>query len=88
MSDAIEIVVNAKVLRVDPGVTVASALLNNDHHLFRRSTTGEVRAPVCGMGICYECRVTVDGVAHRRACLLPVADGMVVQTAPRRTRVG
>jgi sarcosine oxidase subunit alpha len=32
------------------------------------------------MGICYECRVTIDGVAHRRACLVPVSDGMIVQT--------
>jgi sarcosine oxidase subunit alpha len=49
-------------------------------HAFRRSTTGEPRAPLCGMGICYECRVTLDGVAHRRACLVPVAAGMVVRT--------
>jgi predicted molibdopterin-dependent oxidoreductase YjgC len=80
MSDAIEIVVNAKVLRVEPGVTVASALLNNDHHVFRRSTTGEVRAPVCGMGICYECRVTLNGVAHQRACMVAVEHGMRVDT--------
>jgi len=33
------------------------------------------------MGTCYECRVTIDGVAHRRACLVTVADGMHVTTA-------
>jgi D-hydroxyproline dehydrogenase subunit gamma len=80
MSDAVEIVVNAKVLRVEPGVTVASALLNNDHHVFRQSTTGDVRAPVCGMGICYECRVTINGVAHQRACMVIVEHGMRVDT--------
>jgi D-hydroxyproline dehydrogenase subunit gamma len=80
MSDAVEIVVNAKVLRVEPGVTVASALLNDDHHAFRRSTTGDVRAPVCGMGICYECRVTINGVAHQRACMVIVEHGMRVDT--------
>jgi D-hydroxyproline dehydrogenase subunit gamma len=80
MSDAVEIVVNAKVLRVEPGATVASALFNNDHHVFRRSTTGEVRAPVCGMGICYECRVTINGVAHQRACMVIVEHGMRVDT--------
>ena len=36
---------------------------------------------MCGMGTCYECRVTIDGVAHRRACLVTVADGMDVTTA-------
>jgi sarcosine oxidase subunit alpha len=33
------------------------------------------------MGTCYECRVTIDGVAHRRACLVTVAEGMHVTTA-------
>jgi sarcosine oxidase subunit alpha len=33
------------------------------------------------MGTCYECRVTIDGVAQRRACLVPVAEGMHVATA-------
>jgi sarcosine oxidase subunit alpha len=32
------------------------------------------------MGICHECRVTIDGVPHRRACLVPLADGMDVRT--------
>ena len=84
MSDAIEIVVDAEVMRVEPGVTVASALLNGDHHGFRRSTTGEARAPVCGMGICYECRVTINDVAHQRACMVIVEHGMRVDTATRR----
>jgi len=33
------------------------------------------------MGSCYECRVTIDGVAHRGAWLVTVADGMRVMTA-------
>jgi sarcosine oxidase subunit alpha len=33
------------------------------------------------MGVCYECRVTIDGVAHRRACLVTVLDGLHVVTA-------
>jgi sarcosine oxidase subunit alpha len=33
------------------------------------------------MGTCYECRVTIDGVAHRRACLVVVTEGMHVTTA-------
>jgi len=36
---------------------------------------------LCGMGICYECRVDIDGVAHRRACLVPVSHGLQVRTA-------
>jgi len=61
-------------------VTLAAALARADQP-FRTSVTGEPRAPLCGMGTCYECRVTIDGVAHRRACLVTVADGMHVTTA-------
>jgi len=32
------------------------------------------------MGICHECRVAIDGVAHRRSCLVEVASGMRIQT--------
>jgi len=48
---------------------------------FRRSVTGEPRAPLCGIGICYECRVTVDGAAHQLACLILCRDGMEVRGA-------
>lgn len=80
MSDAIEIIADGKPLHVERGSTLASALLNAQHDAFRRSTSGEPRAPLCGMGICYECRVTVDGVAHRRACMIVVEPGMRVDT--------
>ena len=67
-------------LRAPAGISVAAALLNAGARRFRGSVHGDARAPLCGMGICYECRVTVDGVAHRRACLTTIADGMDVQT--------
>ena len=71
---------DGRSVRVPSGVTVAAALLELGVAAFRRSVSGEPRAPLCGMGTCYECRVTIDGVAHRRACLVPVAEGMIVRT--------
>ncbi|UWZ81706.1 (2Fe-2S)-binding protein [Occallatibacter riparius] len=44
------------------------------------SVSGEPRGPLCGMGICMECRATVDGVAHVRTCQVLVKDGMRVTT--------
>lgn len=76
----IEIVVDGRSLRIERGMTLASALLNAGHVAFRRSTSGEPRAPLCGMGICYECRVTVDGVAHQRACMIVAESGMRIDT--------
>ena len=52
---------------------MAAALLNSGEPSFRSSVGGELRGPVCGMGVCYECRVTIDGIAHQRACLRVVA---------------
>ena len=41
---------------------------------------GRPRGLFCGIGICYDCLLTVDGSANQRACLVPAADGMVVQS--------
>jgi sarcosine oxidase subunit alpha len=83
VSETIEIVADGTPIRAERGTTVASALLNAGHHSFRRSISGEPRAPLCGMGICYECRVTIDGVAHQRACVIVVEPAMRVDTAER-----
>ena len=63
------------------GSSLAAALLNLGITAFRRDADGRPRAPVCGMGTCFECRVTVDGQAGVRACLLTVREGMQVGTA-------
>lgn len=47
----------------------------------RRSVGGALRAPLCGMGVCQECRVTVNGRAHVLACQTLCRDGMQIETA-------
>jgi D-hydroxyproline dehydrogenase subunit alpha len=54
-------------------VTLAAARARAEQP-FRTSVTGEPRAPLCGMGVCHECRVTVGGNAHQLACMIP--DGL------------
>jgi sarcosine oxidase, subunit alpha len=62
------------------GDSVASALLASGVRTLRRSKKAdELRGIYCGIGHCYECRVTVDGKASVRACITPVADGRVVE---------
>lgn len=46
----------------------------------RRSVTGALRGPLCGMGICQECRVMIDGMPHRLACQTLCAQGMTIST--------
>lgn len=72
---------NGTTCRAPRGITVAAALLNAGEWGFRRADGNDVRGPLCGMGICHECRVTIDGTPHRRACLVALVDGMVVRTA-------
>jgi len=47
---------------------------------FRRSRGGSPRAPLCGMGICFECRVEIDGATHQRACMILAREQMRVRT--------
>ncbi|HEX7979452.1 MAG TPA: (2Fe-2S)-binding protein [Gemmatimonadaceae bacterium] len=76
----VSFVVDGEPHRAAVGSSVAAALLNAGIWRVRQAVDGAPRAPLCGMGVCYECRVTIDGVAHQRACLVPVAEGMNVRT--------
>jgi sarcosine oxidase subunit alpha len=80
MAEPFEITVNGSARRVAPGVTVAAALLADGVTAFRRSVGGEARGPLCGMGTCFECRVTIDGVPHCRSCQTLCRPGMAVVT--------
>jgi sarcosine oxidase subunit alpha len=79
MSAPIRLTVNGRAIAVPNGSSVAAAIAQLTVY-FRRSVHGELRAPLCGMGVCFECRVRIDGLAHQRACMTPVRDGMQVQT--------
>lgn len=58
--------------------TVAAALQYAGCEITRWSVAGEPRTPFCGMGVCQECRVGIDGV-RRLACQTPVREGMRIQ---------
>ena len=75
-----KLTVNGRAVEVPAGAMVSAAVAISGLSAFRRSVTGEPRGPLCGMGICFECRVTIDGRAHAKSCQIPCADGMEVQT--------
>jgi hypothetical protein len=70
---------NGAPIKMEPQSMVSAALLNAGVPC-RRSVTGEPRTALCGMGICFECRATVDGTPHRRTCQLICSEGMVVES--------
>ena len=78
--------VDGRNVGVAPGSSVATAIAIAAHAqqaalTTRRSVNGALRGPLCGMGICQECRVTIDGVPHRLACQTVCAPGMTITTA-------
>lgn len=80
-SQTISLSVNGAGITVAPGTTVAAAVAIADAAT-RTSVSGEPRGPLCGMGICFECRVTIDGVPHQRSCQILCAPGIAVVTGP------
>ena len=80
MAEQVRLMVDGEEVVVPAGTSVAAAVARSGRTAVRRSVTGEPRGPVCGMGICYECRVTVNGRANQRSCLLPCEPGMEVRT--------
>ncbi|MGA3027889.1 MAG: 2Fe-2S iron-sulfur cluster-binding protein [Bryobacteraceae bacterium] len=80
MPDGIEVAVNGRPVWVAPGTSVAAAIALAGFAACRTSITGEPRAPLCGMGICFECRASVDGEAHVRTCQVLSKPGMVIVT--------
>jgi len=72
--------IDGEPVETESGLTLAAVLWNLRCWRLRDSVTGAPRGPLCGMGVCFECRVTVDGIPHRRACLELAAEGMEVVT--------
>ena len=79
-NSSIEFSLNGQPQRVPEGVTVAAALHIAGTGITRISVSGERRAAFCGMGICQECRVLING-QRRLACQTLCVEGMAVQTA-------
>jgi D-hydroxyproline dehydrogenase subunit gamma len=79
MPDHLMVLVNRSPVTVAAGTTVAVAVAISGQS-FRTSVTGQPRSALCAMGICYECRVTINGIPHRRSCQILCEPGMDVKT--------
>ena len=75
----LRVLVNGQSVSVPAGASVAAAIMQAGVP-FRRSVSGEPRSALCAMGICEECRATVNCVPHVRTCQRVVAAGMQVVT--------
>jgi predicted molibdopterin-dependent oxidoreductase YjgC len=82
---SITVYVNGNPIAAFAGETVAAVLLGQGIRRFRHTVKrGEPRGIFCGIGVCYECLVTVDGVPNVRACATAVSPGMKIATEQAR----
>jgi predicted molibdopterin-dependent oxidoreductase YjgC len=64
------------------GDTLAMALLNAGVVAFRQTpVSSQPRAPLCLMGVCFDCLVEVDGQQNVQSCMIEVSEGMQVRLA-------
>ena len=83
MSDQISFTFNGEVFTCERGQSVAAALISAENRELRRTRfENEPRSIFCGIGICYDCVVVIDGVANQRSCLIEAKEGMKVVSAP------
>jgi sarcosine oxidase subunit alpha len=86
--EAVRITVDGRSVEARQGDSVAAAMLAAGFATCRTTALGAARAPFCMMGVCFDCLVTIDGVGNRQGCLVPVADGMSIDTQGAKRELG
>ena len=87
--ERVRFTLDGRALTARKGDSVAAALLAAGVLVCRSSAVAAApRAPYCLMGVCFECLVTVDGVGSRQGCLVPVREGMKIETQLGKREAG
>jgi hypothetical protein len=77
-SNGFFITFDGEPIHVCTGQTVAAALIASGRSSWRRTRGDSPRGLFCGIGVCFDCLVTVNGARSARACLVTAAPGDVV----------
>jgi predicted molibdopterin-dependent oxidoreductase YjgC len=88
VSDRLALSLDGTPLAARPGQSVAAALTDAGIRSWRTTRHGgRPRGLFCGIGVCFDCLLTIDGQPNQRACLVPARDGMRLETS-RAEEVG
>lgn len=71
--------VDGRPVTAHVGETVAAVLLAEGSAATRATESGAPRGVFCGMGVCFDCLIVIDGVPNTRACMTWVRDGMDIR---------
>lgn len=70
--------VDGQLIKARQGQTIAAALMAAGRRVFGYTRSGAPRGLFCGMGVCFECLVAVNGT-QQRACVTMARPGMQIQ---------
>jgi len=77
----IEFTFDGESISAITGQSVAAALLAANQRALRKTRfNNNDRGVFCGIGVCFDCLVVIDGITNQRACLIEARPGMKVQT--------
>ena len=89
VTEKVSVTIDGQQMDVPLGISVAAAVLSARDGATRSTpVSGDGRAPYCMMGVCFECLMDIDGVPNRQACMVTVADGMVINPQEGASRLG
>jgi predicted molibdopterin-dependent oxidoreductase YjgC len=76
---SVTVTFSGRTLHAREGQSVAAALTAAGVRSWRTTRRGQQpRGLFCGIGVCFDCLLTIDGRPAQRACLVPVRDGMIL----------
>ena len=82
MSKQISFTFNGIAVQCEEGQSIAAAVINSRTLALRKTRFGEEpRSVFCGIGICFDCVVVVDGVANQRSCLIEAKADMNIESS-------
>ncbi|WP_370949455.1 (2Fe-2S)-binding protein [Amycolatopsis sp. cg5] len=84
MTERIQLTVDGEPLTGFAGQSVAGVLLASGRMSWRTTRSGAPRGVFCGIGACFDCLLTVNGVPDVRACRRSAVDGDEIRTQTRR----
>ncbi|WP_029076724.1 (2Fe-2S)-binding protein [Kaistia adipata] len=79
MAATVRLIVNGKAIDAPEGISVGALLHARNGAVLRQTQHGAPRGLFCGMGVCFDCLVKVDGRPNVRACMTLARDGMIVE---------
>lgn len=78
--DTVNVQLDGAPVKLRRGLNVAAALLEAGVTQFRRTpVSASPRGPFCMMGVCFDCLLTIDGLANQQACMIEVYEGMAIE---------